>query len=195
MTAAQETSSVTPSLTRRRRTFLAPLWMAAWAGILLLAAAIIYWNSATTTTIVLLRHAEQQLGSVSDAPLSQQGELRASRLAQMFGDAQAFGRVQRIYVTDTHRTRQTAADLAQQLHLEPVVVDASGDTAALARRILRENNGGMALVVGHANNIPQLVERLSAFSQVPAMGDEEFDTIYIVTVPTIGRASVLRMKY
>jgi len=31
--------------------------------------------------------------------------------------------------------------------------------------------------------------------EVPAFGEEEFDTMYVVTVPTIGKASVLRMKY
>jgi hypothetical protein len=36
---------------------------------------------------------------------------------------------------------------------------------------------------------------LSGADRVPAMGDEEFDTMYVVTVPTIGKASVLRMKY
>jgi hypothetical protein len=30
---------------------------------------------------------------------------------------------------------------------------------------------------------------------VPTIGDDEFDTMYVVTVPTIGRASVLRLKY
>ena len=37
--------------------------------------------------------------------------------------------------------------------------------------------------------------KLSDRDKVPQMGDEEFDTMYVVTVPTIGKASVLRMKY
>jgi hypothetical protein len=43
--------------------------------------------------------------------------------------------------------------------------------------------------------VPQLVKRLTHADKVPAIGEEEFDTIYVVTVPTIGRASVLRLKY
>ena len=195
MSAAPESVPSSPSLTRGRRTFFAPLWMFGWAGILLLAAAFFYWNSATTTTIVVLRHAEKQVGTIDDAPLSPQGEQRATRLAQMFGDAEAFGRGERIYVTDTRRTQQTAAGLAQRLDLQPVLIDAKDSPDDLARRVLKENRGGLAIVVGHSNTVPQLVAELAHTDNVPAIGEQEFDTVYFVTVPTIGRASVLRMKY
>ena len=195
MNAAVDPTSVTPSLTRRRRTFFAPLWLLAWLGILVVVAAFVYWNSATTTTIVLIRHAEKQMGAIDDAPLSPQGEQRATRLAQMFGDADSFGRLKQIYVTDTRRTQQTAASLAQRLNLKPVVVDSRASAGEIARRILRENRGGLAIVVGHGNTVPALVGKLSGSDRVPDMGEEEFDTMYVVTVPTIGRASVLRMKY
>jgi len=195
MTEAPETAPVPPSLTRRRRTFLAPLWLLAWGGILMLAGAIIYWNSATTTTIVLLRHAEKQVGAINDAPLTPEGELRAARLAQMFGDAATFGRVARIYVSDTRRSQQTAAGLAQRLALKPIIVEGKSDPSDLARRVLHENRGERALVVGHSNTVPALVAALAGVDDVPAMGEEEFDTVYVVTVPTIGHANVLRLKY
>jgi 2,3-bisphosphoglycerate-dependent phosphoglycerate mutase len=195
MTADIDPPLETPSLTRRRRTFLAPLWLLALGGIVVLVAAFVYWNAATTTTIVLVRHAEKQVGAISDAPLAPAGEIRAARLAQMLGDGNAFGRVKQIYATDTRRTQQTAAGVAQRLDITPVVIDAQTDSKALARKVLSENRGGLALVVGHSNTIPELVARLSGSDEVPPMGDEEFDTLYVVTVPTIGRASVLRMKY
>jgi broad specificity phosphatase PhoE len=190
-----ESAPESPSLTRRRRTFLAPLWLLAWGALLVLVAAFLYWNAATTTTIVVIRHAEKQIGAISDAPLSPPGEQRAERLAQMFGDAATFGRVRKIYVTDTRRTQQTAAELAQRLGLKPEVVDAKLDAATLARRALRENRGGLALIVGHSNTVPDIVKTLSGAQNVPPMGDEEFDTVYVISVPTIGHASVLRMKY
>src|SRR4051812_12262833 len=177
-----------PSLTRRRRTFLAPLWLLGWGALLVLAAAFAYWNSATTTTIVLVRHAEKQPGTIDDAPLTPQGEQRAAHLAQMFGDGEPFGRVQRIYITDTQRSRQTAEDLAQRLNLKPVVVESGKSVDALADRVLSENRGGLALVVGHSNTVSQLVAKLAHADKVPPIGDEEFDTMYVVTVPTIGRA-------
>jgi phosphohistidine phosphatase SixA len=113
----------------------------------------------------------------------------------MFGDNESFGRVKRIYVTGTRRTQQTAAGLAQRLGLTPAVIDAKSDSRGLAQRILRENRGGRALVVGHSNTVPELVAALAHTDGVPPMGDEEFDTVYVVTVPTIGKVSVLRLKY
>lgn len=194
MKAAPEPIPETPSLIRRRRPFLAPIWLLGLAAIVFLAAAFAYWNSATTTTVVLIRHAEKQVGAIPDAPLSPPGEVRAARLAQMFGDAAALGRVQNIYVTDTRRTQQTAAGVAQRLGLKPEIVGKE-DARAFARRLLRENHGGRALVVGHSNTVPEIVAALSHRSDVPPMGEEEFDTLYVVSVPTIGRASVLQLKY
>jgi hypothetical protein len=52
-----------------------------------------------------------------------------------------------------------------------------------------------ALIVGHSNTVPEIVAALSRASKVPPIGEEEFDTVYVVTVPTIGRVSVLRLKY
>jgi phosphohistidine phosphatase SixA len=195
MNDSAESPPDSPSLTRRRRTFLAPLWLLAMAGVFMLAMGFAYWNSATTTTIVLVRHAEKQVGAISDAPLSPQGEIRASRLAQMFGDSEAFGRVGRIYVTNTRRTQQTAAGVAQRLGLNPEVIDAKTDSQELAQRVLRENRGGRALVVGHSNTVPEIVASIARIEKVPPMGEDEFDTIYVVTVPTIGKVSVLRLKY
>jgi 2,3-bisphosphoglycerate-dependent phosphoglycerate mutase len=190
-----ESPSATPSLIRRRRAFLAPLWLLALIGIVVLVAAFVYWNSATTTTVVLVRHAEKELSAISDAPLSPEGEKRATRLAQMFGDSEMFGRVQKVYVTNTRRTQQTAAALEQRLNIPGEVVDAKTDSSVLARRVLRENHGSVALVIGHSNTVPEIVAALSGAEGVPPIGEEEFDTLYVVTVPTIGRASVLRMKY
>ena len=195
MNDSPETTPTPPSLTRRRRPFLAPLWLLAMIGVFTLAMAFAYWNSATTTTIVLVRHAEKQLGAISDAPLSPEGEIRASRLAQMLGGSQEYGRVRKIYVTNTRRTQQTAAGLAQRLGLPVEIVDAKTDSKELARRALRENRGSRALIVGHSNTVPEIVAALARVNDVPAMGEEEFDTVYVVTVPTIGRASVLRLKY
>jgi phosphohistidine phosphatase SixA len=190
--------SVTPSLTRRRRTFLAPLWLV-WllvmSAFVLLGAAFLHWRSATSTTIVLVRHAEKELGAISDAPLSPEGEQRADRLANMFGDTQQFGRIRKIYVTNTRRTQQTALRLSQRLGINSEVVDAKTGSAELARRVLSENLGSRALIVGHSNTVPEIVKALSGSNAVPPIGEDEYDTMYVVTVPSIGQASVLRIKY
>src|SRR4051812_27779655 len=143
MTGPLEDSSP-PSLTRRRRTFLAPLWLV-WLLVMgaigLIAVTFLHWRSATSTTIVLVRHAEKELGAISDAPLSPVGEQRADRLANMFGDNEPFGRLRKIYVTNTRRTQQTALRLSQRLGINSDVVDAKIDSKEFARRLLDENRG------------------------------------------------------
>lgn len=198
MTEPLDAPPESPSLTRRRRTFLAPLWatwLLAMGVFAVLVGAFIYWHSASTTTIVLVRHAEKDLGAISDAPLSPEGEQRADRLAAMFGDAEAFGRVRKIYVTNTRRTQQTALRLSQRLGLNSEVVDVKTDSADLARRVLEENRGGRALIVGHSNTVPEIVTALTGAKDVPPIGEDEYGTLYVVTVPSIGPPSVLRMKY
>jgi broad specificity phosphatase PhoE len=195
MAATEPTVPESPSLMRRRGPFLAPIWLLVLVAASVVIAGFAYWRSTTTTTIVVIRHAEKQVNSISDAPLSPEGEQRAARLAQMFGDAAPFGRLQKIYVTDTRRTQQTAAALAQRLTLEPEIVAARTGARELARRVLRENRGGRALVIGHSNTVPEIVAALGDAHDVPSMGEDEFDTLYVVTVPSVGRASMLRMKY
>jgi broad specificity phosphatase PhoE len=160
---------------------------------LVVAAAIMAYRSATTTTIVLVRHAEKELVTISDPPLAEAGVRRSERLAQMFGDVKGTGRLEAIYVSDTKRAQQTAAPLASRLGLKPIVLPAS-DVDGIARKVLRDHRGGRALIVGHSNTVPQIVRKLSGMS-VDDVGDDEYDNVYVVTVPSFGRSSVIRLKY
>lgn len=156
-------------------------------------ASLALYSRATTTTIVLVRHAEKQLGTIEDPPLTQEGDERAQRLARLFGENAALGSVQAIYATSTRRAQATAAPLAARLGL--TVVTANDAPAALARRVRRENHGGVALIVGHSNTIPAIAAALASRPDVPAMSEEDFGTIYVVSVPDLGRASILRLAY
>jgi len=49
------------------------------------------------------------------------------------------------------------------------------------------------LVVGRANTVPMLVEKLGGAS-VPALGDEEYDRMVVVTTGQ-GKPSVLTLRY
>jgi broad specificity phosphatase PhoE len=182
-----------PAITRRRRPFLAPFWVMWLLFFVAVAIAIGAYRSATTTTVVLVRHAEKERVTIDDPPLAAAGERRAERLAQMFGDVRGAGRIDAIYVTDARRTQQTAAPLAARLGIRPTVLPASDMDAAVSSA-LREHRGGRALIVGHSNTVPEMVEKLSGVSVAP-IAEDEYDNIYVVTVPTFGKANVLRMKY
>jgi len=157
------------------------------------ALAFFAYRSATTTTVVLVRHAEKELGTIEDAPLSAAGERRAEHLAEMFGEVSGPGRIEAIYVSDTRRAQQTAMPLAMRLGLRPTVLPAT-QVDAVVSRILHDQRGGRALVVGHSNTLPEIVHRLTGVS-IPPIGEDQYDDVYVVTVPTFGKSSVLHLKY
>ena len=182
----------------QRRPFLMPIWLTAviaFLGFWFFVFALWVWATAGSTTVVVIRHAEKDLSvSVTDPPLTAAGRARDELLARMFGDAKAPGRIDAIYVSPTTRSRQTGQPLAERLGLRETVLPAD-DPKALARRALREHRGGRALIVGHSDTVPVIVSELSGNRDIPEIGDDEYGTLYIVTVPRIGRANLLRLTY
>lgn len=181
----------------QRRPFLTPIWLFALTALtaaVVMSLAVWWWGTADSTTIIVIRHAEKALGSVADPPLTEAGEARAALLARMFGDARSPGHIDAIYVSPALRNRLTAAPLAARLGLIPTVAPAD-DPRGLAHRVLREHAGGRILVIGHSDTVPQIVATLSGNKNIPGIGAQEYGTMYIVTVPRIGRANLLRLNY
>ncbi len=185
-------------VTFQRRPFLTPIWLMALAAVLGLGLAIFgawEWATASSTTVIVIRHAEKDLSvNATDPPLTAAGQARAVLLAQMFGDAKNVGHVDAIYVSPALRNRLTAAPLAQRLGI-PATVAPADDPKGLVRRVLREHAGGRVLIVGHSDTVPAIVAALSGHSAIPDLDAEEYGTMYIVTVPRIGDANLLRMHY
>jgi broad specificity phosphatase PhoE len=177
----------------RRRPLLTPVWLTAMAGVVVIALAAWFWSSLTSTTVVIVRHAEKELGTIEDPPLSQAGEQRAQLLARMFGEREGRGRIDTIFASDTRRTQRTAAPLADRLGIAVTTVDGK-DVAGLVRRI-RAHRGGRVLVVGHSNTVPEIVQRLAGGAPVPPIAEDDYSQIYVITLPTVGPAAVLRMSY
>src|SRR5687767_12884206 len=167
-----------PAITHQRRPFLAPLWI--MAALAITAVGVVYatYRSLAITTVVLVRHAEKELSTIEDAPLAPEGELRAERLAQMFGQISGVGRLDAIYVSDARRTQQTAAPLAARLRLQPIVLPGK-DVEAVVKAATGDHRGETVLIVGHSNTVPQIVRGASGL-EVPPIADDEFDGIYVV---------------
>ena len=181
----------------RRSFFAAPVWLAALAGVAIIAIAWSTWHSATTTTFILLRHAEKQLGTIDDPPLSNEGEARALRLAELLGSSSSLGRVTAIYASDTRRAEQTATPLAARLGL-PLARYAGKDSRDLIARVLRAHAGGVVVIVGHSNTVPLMVAAASGVRFAPpaqGMAEDDFGTIYVVTAPRWAPATLLRLHY
>jgi broad specificity phosphatase PhoE len=178
----------------KHKAFLTPVWLAGLAALVLLCAAAWLWSAANTTTVIVIRHAEKASTGSQDPPLSAAGEERAALLARILGHGEASDRIGAIYVSPLIRNRMTAAPLAAALHLTPIEVPAD-DPRGLARRVLKDYPGGRVLVIGHADTVPAIVTALSGEADVAPLGALEYDRMYIVTVPGIGRANVLRLSY
>jgi phosphohistidine phosphatase SixA len=184
----------------QHRPFLIPIWLTAIAAI---TATVVFglavfaawtWFTANSTTVIVIRHAEKETVSAADPALSAAGEARAALLARMFGDTKGAGRLDAIYVSATLRSRSTAAPLAARLGIAPVVA-AADDPKGLARRVLRENSGGRVMVIGHINTVSEIVSALAGRSDIPGIDEQDFATMYVVSVPRIGRANLVRLTY
>ena len=55
--------------------------------------------------------------------------------------------------------------------------------------------GKRVVVVGHSNTVPLIVQTLAGVKSIPPIADDEYGTLYIVTVPRIGRANLLKLTY
>lgn len=181
-----------PGITRHRRPFLAPLWVTLLA--LLVAAGVVYtvYRGAATTVVVLASSGEKAPGTIDDPPISAEGEQRAQRLTQMFAPGGA-GRLDALYVSSERRAQQTAAPLAELLRVTPTVYEVK-DAAAAATALVHRHEGGAVLVVGNSAALQQFLRQLAGPAG-PGVAADEPDLLYIVSVPSFGRARLLRLKY
>ena len=177
-----------PVITRRRRPFLAPVWLILLAGLVVLGLALALWKSATNTVVVIVPSAEGALGSIDNPPLSAVGGQQAQQLAQRFAGASGPDGLDAIFVSRTRRAEQTASPLAQLLDLKPIAL-ASRDGDAMASEIMNRHGGDAVLVVCNRADIAALVQALSGLViAAPTPRD-----LYVITVPRYGPAKVLRM--
>jgi len=153
-------------------------------AILLLANSILGRPAlmAADTIIVVVRHAEKATDDPKDPSRSEQGEARANKLAAVLKDAD----LKAVYTTQYKRTKLTGTPAASQSGLQVQVREANQKNADtyvddLLKEIQKQHKGETVLVVGHSNTVPDLVKRISG-QEVPAIGENEFDRIYIITL-------------
>lgn len=179
------------AIARRRRPFLAPIWLSVLLLVIAAVVAFEVYQSAATTTVVIVQPAESALASIQDAPLLPEGEQSAERLAQLFGGTATPGRIAAIYVASTRRTQQTAAPLAARLGIQPIVVSTT-DVDGTVARALNDHRGQTVMIV--SSLALRFVEALSGMklSSPPAADDAN---IYIVSVPMLGSSGVVQLRY
>jgi len=180
-----------PAITRRRRPFLTPVWLILLGALAVLGVGLFLHESASNTIVVIVPPASKELGTIDDPPLSAAGEQQAQQLAQQFAAAGGPNGFAAIYVSATRRAKQTIAPLAQSLGKQPVTLTSS-DADGIADQIMGEHAGDNVLVVCPEAVIADLIQVLSGQQVTPPEGQR---AAWVVTVPSYGPASVLRIGY
>jgi phosphohistidine phosphatase SixA len=130
-------------------------------------------HAQNVRTIFFVRHADK-VSDETDAVLSDAGRRRAECLAKTLSDSN----IQQIYVSDLQRTQQTAAPLAEQLHLKPVAIPLSKVDDLIAA--IRSDKAANILVVWHDLTLPKILRALGALEITP-IGHTEYDRFFILT--------------
>jgi broad specificity phosphatase PhoE len=173
---------------RRRRTvaiavFLVTAFGLAW-----------FFESQATTTVIMVRYAELASRVQANPGLSDAGRLRAQELVRLLAEVDVVAGVDAIFATRFRYSQETAEPLAKQLNLPVQIVDMT-DIRGVGERILRDYKGKIVLVITGGDAIAALIKELHGSKQVPAMGESEFDNLYIVSIPWYGKVKTLSLRY
>ena len=143
------------------------------------------------TTVILVRHAERADGGGNDPTLTDVGRKRAARLAEFL----AHSNVSVVYSTPLARAKETAAPVVAALKAQLLETQATAQYAQnTAERIRKNNVGQTVLVVGHSNTTPALVKALTGVD-VPAIAEDDYSNLYVITIAADGKTSLIRAKY
>lgn len=150
--------------------------------------------------VYVVRHAERQDDS-NDTPLSAAGAARATALADSLA---RWGLPDALYSTRYLRTQNTAAPTAARAGkaVEPYggSRDAAADARALVERVRTLAPGRRALLVGHSNTVPTLLNAFDGGTR-PDLDAADYDGVYLVTLHRTGpgasavRATVRRVRF
>lgn len=173
---------------RRRRTQAIVIYTAIAIGLAW------FFESQATTTMIFVRHAERAGPSADDPGLSPAGRRRAAELARQLVDADVVAGIDAIYSTPYRRTRETAQPVADALDLPINIYDPS-DNEAVLEEILKNYKGKIILIVAHSDTLPTLIADLGASKKVPPIADNEYDNIYVISIPWFGKTKTIRLRF
>jgi 2,3-bisphosphoglycerate-dependent phosphoglycerate mutase len=173
---------------RRRRTQVIIIYTA------IAVALAWFFEKQATTTVIFVRHAEKAAIPADNPGLSEAGKQRAAELARQLVDADVIAGIDAVYSTSYRRTEETVQPVATALNLPITPYDAS-NTETIMDEIVREHTGKIVLVVGHSNTVPALIGNMGASKNVPEISENEYDNIYIVSVPWFGKTKTIRLRY
>ncbi|MDC0716744.1 histidine phosphatase family protein [Nannocystis bainbridge] len=150
------------------------------------------------TTVLFTRHGEKATDDPRDPGLSPAGEARAQALAALLVRAG----VTHLFASEYRRTQATLRPLADATGVQIAVLPA-GAPQELVAALRALPAGAVAVVAGHSNTVPGLVEALGG--QVrdtvesggqPNLPDDAYDRLFVVTLPGArGQVHTLELRY
>jgi broad specificity phosphatase PhoE len=150
-------------------------------------------RASAQKAVIVIRHDEQEQDHAKlagledrDIPPSKARETRADALAFVLGDAG----VTAIYTSEAVRTQMTARPLASKLGITPRALGA--DTL---RHLGERNPKDVVLIVGHSDTVPRIIDALRGRPSGVELGDDEFDSLFILQRTADGSWGLIRSRY
>lgn len=137
--------------------------------------------------VFLVRHAEKT-DADDDPELSRAGRERAATLRQVLRNAG----LDYVHSSDTTRTRDTAAAVAEAFGLEVQLYDPR-DLPGLVAKL--RASGGRHLVVGHSNTTPALTGLLGGDPHSGIDEAAEYDRLYLVSIGADSETTSVLLRY
>jgi len=140
-------------------------------------------------TLVLTRHAEKESGK-KDPRLTDVGIKRAENLKDILLPLQPT----RCYTTSPARCVLTTMPLAKAIkspnaHYEPT------DYYSLFDKIITQKQAEKALIVGHSNTIPGMLNLLIGEKKYEDFDESEYSRLFLVMTKGLGESEVLELNY
>jgi len=143
--------------------------------------------------IFVVRHAEQAGPGSTNPPLTEAGEQRAKRLADVLKDAG----IDVIFVSEesccTKRTAQTAEPLAKALNVKLTLIPRK-DYDGLIARLHTEHAHDRALIVGHSSTVPKWLTAFGYPKKIK-IAPLEYDNLFMIIPKSGSEPLVFQIRY
>lgn len=143
-------------------------------------------------TLVVIRHAEKHQDGSKDPHLSALGEQRAQSLIKALTGLE----ISKLIASNYQRTQLTLAPLAEHLDLPVLIATTeSGIDSHVAEIVtLINQNKGNAVIAGHSNTVPLIIEALGGPKNIK-IEEKEYGGLYQLFICQDGKANLLKTHF
>ena len=134
-------------------------------------------TKTVTSKYFLIRHAEKDSSNPSEnnPHLTLKGEQRAQNWSHILSNE----KIDLVYSTDYHRTRETANPIAVKNNIQISIYNPSDIDN---KSFLKETKGKSVLIVGHSNTTPAFVNSIIGKEKYEDIDHDNNGNLYIVTI-------------